>query len=859
QGTLASSIAYTILNTAPVVTSGTILYTGDLTTESTLGTSYNSTDADGDGIVDFQVIWWVDNVTGTYEKVLSLENLTILTPTSTLKDQLWKFDVRVFDGDSWSNYYNASFVTILNTLPRITNVTLSGGSTTDENITVTYAFIDPDGDSDAGTAIVWQVLRGVTLLSGFPAGSTLASTNIQAGDLVFCIITPNDGDDVGSVVITSVNSPDIIKGLAIVGNTAPVLTNDPVIIGPNGSTDFYGSENLYVNYSAINFAYDRDGDDASGSIYDIENETVNGFSLVTGSKYEWYKNGFLMLALDDPFVDSQYLSRGDNWKVRVSISDRYGALSPWYESPTITINNSLPEIQGITWSTSTPTAFDDLVIIDYHYYDFDNDPEGMSKIEWFINGVNISSNENQTILSHLLFEKGDNVSIIITPHDGELYGNPYNSSVSDLITVMNALPNALAFSIENSSSLLTTNDLVANWTFYDVDGDDQVSYTIRWYRNAILQSNLNDTLIVGAGNTSKADSWYFTLQVFDGEDNSILYSSTAHFILNSPMVINEVLIDVSGDQVTTTAHADDTISASVDFTDPDGDIIPTDYFIYWYVNGSYRADLGNKTITVSSSYLAKGQAWYCIYRISDDEGSWSANKTSRTIIIVNKQPVVTSLEFIFEHVDITPVNNSREFVLDDEALTINYVFTDVDGDGDNSIIQWYRDGEIQDQYTNKTTIPTNATSPGESWWVIIIPHDGDEVGSQIISINITIESRPIIHELGVEPQATGEGAYHLWARTTDERRTIDQVKFDITVIELNYTGTWARFTTNGTTNIYAWDDFDLLTILREMEGFAEADFADLLNTTVIVQVTVYTEIAGHVITTGQSNGHYFLC
>ncbi|MHA2332967.1 MAG: DUF2341 domain-containing protein, partial [Candidatus Hodarchaeales archaeon] len=197
QGTLASSTAYTILNTAPVVTSGTILYTGDLTTESTLGTSYNTTDADGDTTAVFQVIWWVDNQTGTYERILALENLTILTPASTLKDQHWKFDVRVFDGDSWSDYYNTSFVTILNTPPKITNVTLSGGSTTDEDITVTYAFIDPDGDSDVGTDIVWQVIRGVTLVTGIPPGSTLASSDIQAGDLVFCIITPDDGDDQG--------------------------------------------------------------------------------------------------------------------------------------------------------------------------------------------------------------------------------------------------------------------------------------------------------------------------------------------------------------------------------------------------------------------------------------------------------------------------------------------------------------------------------------------------------------------------------------------------------------------------------------------------------------------------------------
>jgi hypothetical protein len=200
---------------------------------------------------------------------------------------------------------------------------------------------------------------------------------------------------------------------------------------------------------------------------------------------------------------------------------------------------------------------------------------------------------------------------------------------------------------------------------------------------------------------------------------------------------------------------------------------------------------------------------------------------------VNKKPIISI---------------SREFVLDDEALKIDYDFDDVDGDPDDSTILWYKDGELQDEFTGNKTIPASATTPGETWWVIINPHDGDEFGPQIISINVTIESRPVINDLGVEPQATGEGAYHLWVQATDERRTIYQVIFDVTIIELNYTRTWARFTTNGTINTYTWEDLDLLAILRELEDFNEADFADLISTTATVEVTIYTEITGHIIT-----------
>jgi hypothetical protein len=843
QGTLAISITYTISNTVPEVTSGTIIYTGDLTTESTLGTSYNTTDADGDSIADFQVIWWVDNLTGTYERILALENQTIVTPASTLKDQLWKFDVIVFDGDGWSGYYNASSVTILNTPPMITNITLSGGSTTDEDITVTYAFIDPDGDSDAGTAILWQVFRGITPITGLPLGSTLASSNIQAGDLVYCLITPNDGDDADSLVITSVGSPDIIKGIIIVGNMAPVLTNDPVIIGPNGSTDFYGSENLYINYSAVNFGYDRDGDDAPGDIYDIELDTVNGFSLVTGAKYEWYKNGLLMSALKDPFVYSQYLSRGDHWKVRVSISDRYGALSPWYESPVITINNSLPVIQGITWSTTTPMTIDDLVIIDYHYHDFDNDPDGFTRIQWFINGSEILDNENNTLLSSDFFIKDDTIHVIITPHDGEGYGNPYNSSIGEKITVMNALPTVLDLSIENSSSLLTDSDLIANWTFYDVDGDNQDSYTIFWYRNGILQSNLNDSLIVGAGNTSKDETWFFTLEVFDGEDYSILYQSNFVFILNYQMSMNEVLIDVNGNLAATTALASDTFSVTVTLTDLDGDMV-SDKLVYWYVNGEYRAEFDNDTF-INAFTFVKGDVIHCVYRVHDGE-EWSKSETSQLVTIINSLPEVSNIIFILEHgVNVvSPVNDSREFLIEDEALIIDYHFHDDDVlDSDESLVYWYCNGELQDQYTNSKFIPASITSPGDVWQVMIIPHDGDEGGYQVVSTTITIESRPIIHDHGIEIQPETDGFYHFWTKISDERNPIDRVIYDITVNGLDHFHYQEIITkTNRTVDTWVINDFQLLKAVRYL-GYEDNYLFALVGTNVTVRVTVISKVA----------------
>jgi hypothetical protein len=71
-----------------------------------------------------------------------------------------------------------------------------------------------------------------------------------------------------------------------------------------------------------------------------------------------------------------------------------------------------------------------------------------------------------------------------------------------------------------------TVNLIGSYTYYDADGDPESGTEIRWYRNGVLQTALNDQLMVPASLTFHGDSWYFTVRPKDGTDFGTLQTSS---------------------------------------------------------------------------------------------------------------------------------------------------------------------------------------------------------------------------------------------------------------------------------------------------------------------------------------------
>ena len=111
-------------------------------------------DPDGDPKVSTEIKWLRD---GT--QISTYNDMTIVPPEATSKDQQWVAEVRVFDGLMWSDWITTSAVTIQNTPPVVISITMlpEGDLYTSANLTVVWEQSDIDGDLESASQIRWWV------------------------------------------------------------------------------------------------------------------------------------------------------------------------------------------------------------------------------------------------------------------------------------------------------------------------------------------------------------------------------------------------------------------------------------------------------------------------------------------------------------------------------------------------------------------------------------------------------------------------------------------------------------------------------------------------------------------------------
>ncbi|MHA2389345.1 MAG: hypothetical protein ACXACW_11565, partial [Candidatus Hodarchaeales archaeon] len=659
-----------IVNTPPtIVTDSAEIFEPalGLVTASSLLAIWSSYDADGDSIIDYKITW-ENRSGGSFVEQSMLENFTEVSSIYTQKNQEWRFKIQIFDGIAWSLLTNSFVSVIKNSEPIVENITLSGGHTTMDPIMVAYDFYDADGDPDQS-----EILWGIFHLSPpfiFQSGTTvLPDSEFAAGDLVWVEVTPDDDDastGQGEPVDTS-KQTGIGKQIQV-GNTAPQINTTlgyPSILAdhPNGTAMYTAQYSLYVNYSQ--FVYDIDSGEGS-SVFDVS-ITSNGkiyystVNLVVGTQYRWYKFNNetskyeLQGSLTGMVIDSSYLQRDTQWIVRVRPCDNDGYYGEWVNSTPIIIDNSHPQVLGFEWSTGYPTTSDD-VSFSFDYFDYDGNPivESQTLILWYLNGVLLLGTENQTLLFHTYFVKGDTISVIFRPSDGTNWAvrNYTSSEFVGLLVIENSAPTATNVTLTPYTAF-TSNILVFNWSYADGDNDpESFNYLIEWRRSGVVVPELENRTIITANYTSKGETWQAYIRVFDGTDYSTLWYSTNNgevvVIDNSQMIIADIRF-LGIESTTTIADKDLLIEWNTNDADNDGQV---DYEIYWYCdtgNGTYfyKSEYNTHLQTIPQIDLIKGQFWYCIIRVFDGE-DWSTNMTSPVIAIINAAPEVSNLHYIFD-------------------------------------------------------------------------------------------------------------------------------------------------------------------------------------------------------------------
>ncbi len=327
----------------------------------------------------------------------------------------------------------------------------------------------------------------------------------------------------------------------------------------------------------------------------------------------------------------------------------------------------------------------------------------------------------------------------------------------------------------------------------------------------------------------------FVIIVNDTAGNSITSTPRlGYYGANSaPMADNLTLTDP--------VHSNETLQLTYDFYDPDPGDVEVGTQIRWFKNGLLQPEHNDST-TIAATYLFKGDYWNVTVRPKDWK-EFGPLEASNLVMIQNTRAVILDLHFVFEHKWITPFKDDREFVLMDEALNLSYTFFDADPtDSDESTINWYVNGSLKPEYTNWTSIPASETTPGDIYWVEIIPHDGDEASPIIQSKSIIVESRPMIHAYGVQAiKNEEEGAYYIWIRTNDTFHDLDKVEYELCINGLVVDGEpsiyrRSNYENNGTAQMWVLE-FHLLGVLPKT-----VSFIDLLNTNVTAKVLVYTHV-----------------
>lgn len=130
-------------------------------------------------------------------------------------------------------------------------------------------------------------------------------------------------------------------------------------------------------------------------------------------------------------------------------------------------------------------------------------------------------------------------------------------SIAIAVTPVNDPPVATAVVLSPAEPLRNEN-LIATYTYSDVDGDAESGTTIRWFRNGLLQSAFNDLATIPNASTVENEVWFFRVAPRDGNLSGATVESNSVSI--RPVADLQIFIDrtptrvVPGEEVSYTVQ-----------------------------------------------------------------------------------------------------------------------------------------------------------------------------------------------------------------------------------------------------------------------------------------------------------------
>jgi len=440
------------------------------------------------------------------------------------------------------------------------------------------------------------------------------------------------------------------------------------------------------------------------------------------STIRWYRNGAEVTALlNAATVPASETARDDEWYYTYQPNDGIQT-GQVYTSPTITISNAAPVAATLALVNTTPRTDDDLEL-DYDYADLDLDDESGTQIRWYRNNAEQATYRDERTIPASSTQKGDLWYFTVTPSDGTTSGALVTSNV---YTIGNTLPVASVPAVFPAAPTVLDN-LTATYLFLDADADGAFPPEVRWYRNGVLESVLNDQTTI-QGPFTYTDSWHFTLRAHDGSGyGNLVTSAPVTFVSSAP---EATALEILPGTPNTTS----TLTADYLFTDPDNQT-ELNSEIHWFRNGSEEVTLLN-SMTVPPTATTRGETWHFTVRPSDG-AVLGALRTSAGVTIQNSPPTASN-------VITTPASPVVT-----NSLSTSYTFADDDGDAQSgSQIHWFRNGLEVTALANQNLVAGSNLRKGEVWYYRVAPSDGSAAGPEETSVPVIIQNSAPIANAG---------------------------------------------------------------------------------------------------------------
>ena len=495
------------------------------------------------------------------------------------------------------------------------------------------------------------------------------------------------------------------------GSSVSISENFPssYTAGQTYSIQLSVSSSMSGTYGGFNVEVDK-GTFATGGSSSVK---VNGKSITHSNavnrawSFDWTApsagSGMVNVDIAGMTANGAYGNNGDAWStMSLTITE------------TVVVTNNPPSVSNVQITPSMATSLDDLTLA-YTYSDQDGDLEAGTSIHWFKNGGHQTQFNDQLTISKTHTTRNDDWWAKVTPSDGEDVGSEVQSNI---VTVFNAPP-TIASAVLTPSTPTNDDDLSASVTGSNDNDGDALSYEYRWYLDGSLQNGLANLTVVPSYATRSGDAWEVEIRAYDGEDYSSWVRSTAISISeqtsNSAPTVDSISISPSSPTTS------DSLTASSTSSDADVDaIVQTEY--RWLKNGVLTAFSSS---ILDASVTSKNDIWSVEIRVNDGT-DWSVWTASSTIQVLNTRP----------HLDGASISASEAST--DQNVTVNASMSDIDGDTLTVLIVWYLDGTEQPAYNNLVTLPSSATTKGDTWTAVLQADDGEDVSSQSQTVSVSI-------------------------------------------------------------------------------------------------------------------------